>query len=265
MQSIEIHPGTVHLAGYLSIEEQRTLSDHCFELGAKPIGRYRPTLKNGSPMNLEMLCLGRHWNAASYQYEAIRSDHDRKAVPPLPESLKALAATIAERAEPRSRPTSASSTTTAPRGGSASTRTTARTAGCSMPASRSSPSRSVTRPTSRSAGCTGGTRPRTCCSDRATPSSSAARAGCASTESARCTNAPRRTGADSTSGASTSRSARARSKGAAGTSHAPDLRTPRPLDSEREPAPPSGAGGQGQQRPERRTHTASAARRSGRA
>ena len=57
MQSIKI-PGTVHLAGYLSTEEQKALSDQCFELGAQPVGRYRPSLNNGSPMNLEMLASG---------------------------------------------------------------------------------------------------------------------------------------------------------------------------------------------------------------
>ena len=98
MRQNEIYPGTVHLADYLDIEKQRALSDQCFELGNRPVGRYRPRLKNGSPMNLEMLCLGRHWNASSYQYEAVRSDHDREAVPALPESLKSLARRIAEQA-----------------------------------------------------------------------------------------------------------------------------------------------------------------------
>ena len=98
MQRTEIYPGTVHLAGCLDIEEQHALSDQCFELGNRPVGRYRPRLKNGSPMNLEMLCLGRHWNASNYQYETVRSDHDRKEVPALPEKLKNLAMRIAEQA-----------------------------------------------------------------------------------------------------------------------------------------------------------------------
>ena len=98
MERNEIFPGTVHLAGYLDIEEQRALSGQCFELGNRPVGRYRPRLKNGSPMNLEMLCLGRHWNASNYRYETVRSDHDRKRVPALPESLKKLAGRIAEQA-----------------------------------------------------------------------------------------------------------------------------------------------------------------------
>ena len=98
MQSIEIYPGTVHLAGYLSTEEQKALSDQCFELGAQPVGRYRPSLKNGSPMNLEMLCLGRHWNASNYEYESVRTDYDRKPVPAMPENLKALAAAVADEA-----------------------------------------------------------------------------------------------------------------------------------------------------------------------
>ena len=98
MKTEQIYPGAVHIASYLSVEEQKRLSDQCFALGAAPVGRYRPTLGNGSPMNLEMLCLGRHWNASNYQYESIRGDYDRKAVPALPENLKELAASIAEEA-----------------------------------------------------------------------------------------------------------------------------------------------------------------------
>jgi alkylated DNA repair protein (DNA oxidative demethylase) len=46
-------------------------------------------------MHLDMLCLGRHWNAQTYKYEPTRSDRDGKNVPPLPEDLAALARKIA--------------------------------------------------------------------------------------------------------------------------------------------------------------------------
>jgi alkylated DNA repair protein (DNA oxidative demethylase) len=42
-----------------------------------------------------MLCLGRHWNARTYTYEATRGDFDGLAVPPLPPDLRDLAQEIA--------------------------------------------------------------------------------------------------------------------------------------------------------------------------
>jgi DNA oxidative demethylase len=45
-----------------------------------------------------MLCLGRHWNGRTYQYETARSDHDGAAVPVLPPHFRQLAAEIANAA-----------------------------------------------------------------------------------------------------------------------------------------------------------------------
>jgi alkylated DNA repair protein (DNA oxidative demethylase) len=42
-----------------------------------------------------MLCLGRHWNGKLYRYEATRSDHDDRPVPPLPPQFHALAREMA--------------------------------------------------------------------------------------------------------------------------------------------------------------------------
>ena len=49
-------------------------------------------------MSIKMVCLGRHWNAKTYKYEAIRSDHDGLPVQELPEDLKDLARRVAEEA-----------------------------------------------------------------------------------------------------------------------------------------------------------------------
>ena len=38
-------------------------------------------------MHCDMLCLGRHWNARTYTYESMRSDHDGLPAPPLPPDL----------------------------------------------------------------------------------------------------------------------------------------------------------------------------------
>lgn len=46
-------------------------------------------------MHVRMLCLGRHWNAKTYQYEPARSDFDNLPAPPIPPNLRALATDIA--------------------------------------------------------------------------------------------------------------------------------------------------------------------------
>jgi len=46
-------------------------------------------------MHVRMLCLGRHWNAKTYQYEAARADFDGLAAPALPDDFRRLATAIA--------------------------------------------------------------------------------------------------------------------------------------------------------------------------
>jgi DNA alkylation damage repair protein AlkB len=45
-------------------------------------------------MRVRMLCLGRHWNARTYQYQHTR-EHDGLPAPPLPPDFRALAVEIA--------------------------------------------------------------------------------------------------------------------------------------------------------------------------
>jgi DNA alkylation damage repair protein AlkB len=61
------------------------------ELGSKAAGFYTPIVRGGHPMSVQMLCLGRHWNARSYCYEDVRSDIDGLPAPQLPEEFVALA------------------------------------------------------------------------------------------------------------------------------------------------------------------------------
>ena len=61
--------------------------------GAVPA--YVPVGCGDEKMYARMLCLGRHWNPKTYQYEAPRTDFDALAVPPLPQALRALAKEIA--------------------------------------------------------------------------------------------------------------------------------------------------------------------------
>lgn len=88
---MEIYPGTVHLSAFIAIEEQRSLVQRCIEIGNRPAGFYAPLVRGGAYMSIEMVCLGRHWNAKTYKYEATRSDHDGLPVQELPDDLKDLA------------------------------------------------------------------------------------------------------------------------------------------------------------------------------
>ncbi len=57
---------------------------------------YTPTVRGGRKMSVGMLCLGKHWNGLTYQYEPRRSDFDGLAVPEIPPRLGALARAAAE-------------------------------------------------------------------------------------------------------------------------------------------------------------------------
>ncbi len=92
---VKIYPGAYHSPGYLTIEEQRWLVAQCQEIGRRQAGFYMPTVRGGAKMRIEMLCLGRHWNALTYKYEAVRSDYDGLPVQRLPESFASLAVRVA--------------------------------------------------------------------------------------------------------------------------------------------------------------------------
>jgi alkylated DNA repair protein (DNA oxidative demethylase) len=91
----ELAPGAVHLRGRLTLDEQQAIAAQCFELGGRAAGFYTPVVRGTHPMSVKMLCLGRHWNARTYNYEAVRSDVDGLPAPPLPRALAARAAEIA--------------------------------------------------------------------------------------------------------------------------------------------------------------------------
>ena len=88
---MEIYPGTIHLEGFLTVEEQRSLVGRCNEIGSRPAGFYTPAVKTGAYMSIQMVCLGMHWNAKTYTYEATRADFDGLPVQELPEDLRQLA------------------------------------------------------------------------------------------------------------------------------------------------------------------------------
>ena len=95
---MEIAPGAHHFPRVLPIEGQRTLVDVCRALVDGPVPAYVPIVRGGGAMHVRMLCLGRHWNAKTYQYESTRSDFDGLPPPQLPPELRMLAREIAAQA-----------------------------------------------------------------------------------------------------------------------------------------------------------------------
>ena len=90
-ETVEVAPGAFHLPGFLPAPEQRRVLAAVEALAAGPAGFYRPRVRGGGLMHCEMLCLGRHWNAKTYSYEAVRGDYDERPAPPLPADLARLA------------------------------------------------------------------------------------------------------------------------------------------------------------------------------
>jgi alkylated DNA repair protein (DNA oxidative demethylase) len=95
-ESCQIAPGAWHFSRYLSIERQRGLADRCRALIDGDVAAYVPIVRGGGRMHVRMLCLGRHWNARTYQYERSRTDFDGLSAPPIPADLQALAREIAD-------------------------------------------------------------------------------------------------------------------------------------------------------------------------
>ena len=92
---MEIAPGAFHLSHYLTIDQQVALVDRCRALADGAIPAYVPVVRGGGKMHVRMLCLGRHWNGKTYQYDESRTDFDGLPAPPLPPEFHALAQEIA--------------------------------------------------------------------------------------------------------------------------------------------------------------------------
>jgi alkylated DNA repair protein (DNA oxidative demethylase) len=92
---MEIAPGAFHLPHVVSVEVQRDLLKRCWVLLDGDVPGYVPVVRGGGKMHVRMLCLGRHWNGQTYQYESTRRDFDNLPVPPVPDDFRALARAIA--------------------------------------------------------------------------------------------------------------------------------------------------------------------------
>ena len=91
MDTVALADGLVLFQSRLSPAEQRELWNACRALATGPVPMYTPTVRGGRKMSVGMLCLGKHWNGLTYDYEARRSDFDGLPVPPVPERFVAIA------------------------------------------------------------------------------------------------------------------------------------------------------------------------------
>ncbi|TMW62171.1 hypothetical protein Poli38472_009664 [Pythium oligandrum] len=87
----ELLPGMVLLKRFLSPSEQQRLVDESREMGLAEGGFYKPTYASGAKCRLHQMCLGRHWNVVTEQYEQVRSNFDNAPVQALPTSWKEIA------------------------------------------------------------------------------------------------------------------------------------------------------------------------------
>lgn len=90
-QTGDFLPGMVLLKNFLTPSEQQQLVNDAQQLGLGHGGFYKPTYASGAKCRLHQMCLGKHWNVVTEQYEQTRSNFDNAQVPPLPEKWSELA------------------------------------------------------------------------------------------------------------------------------------------------------------------------------
>jgi alkylated DNA repair protein (DNA oxidative demethylase) len=95
---VRLADGLVLLQSRLPPDDQRELWVLCRTLSSGAVPMYTPTVRGGRKMSVGMLCLGKHWNALTYQYEDRRSDFDGLTVPAIPPRLADVARAAAEEA-----------------------------------------------------------------------------------------------------------------------------------------------------------------------
>jgi alkylated DNA repair protein (DNA oxidative demethylase) len=96
--AVSIAPGVAWLRHWLPIDRQARLAAQCREMLDGPAGGYVPRVRGGGLMRVRMTCLGRHWNATTYEYEPARTDHDGLPAAPIPDEWTSLASALAREA-----------------------------------------------------------------------------------------------------------------------------------------------------------------------
>jgi DNA alkylation damage repair protein AlkB len=90
-----LEDGLILFQSRLPLAEQMELWSMCRGLADGEVPMYTPIVRGGRKMSVGMLCLGKHWNGLTYQYEDRRSDFDNLPVPPIPRRLAHIAMTAA--------------------------------------------------------------------------------------------------------------------------------------------------------------------------
>ncbi|CAM6082204.1 unnamed protein product [Calypogeia fissa] len=83
-------PGMILLKRWLSLEQQVDIVKYCRTVGIGPGGFYQPQFGHNSKMNLQMMCLGMHWEPTTKTYEIHRSHYDNALPPLIPDSFTRL-------------------------------------------------------------------------------------------------------------------------------------------------------------------------------
>jgi DNA oxidative demethylase len=78
----QIAPGAVHVPGWLSIDEQRSLVASCRQWALPPAGMRHTVMPSGGTMSVQTVCLGWHW--LPYRYSRTADDVDGAPVKPFP-------------------------------------------------------------------------------------------------------------------------------------------------------------------------------------
>lgn len=93
-KNLVIEPGIVILKKFLTMEEQQSIVEECFEKGSDTTsGFYKPKVlvwNKLCQMKINQMCMGYHWNARLHKYETTRSDHDNSPVHEIPELFKTI-------------------------------------------------------------------------------------------------------------------------------------------------------------------------------
>ena len=79
---VVLQDGLVLMRGAIELGAQQAIVDLVREIGMGPAGFYAPATRGGS-MHLQMMCLGRHWDAVTQRYEEVPHPrrHARRSSP----------------------------------------------------------------------------------------------------------------------------------------------------------------------------------------
>ena len=79
---VEVAPGAVHLPGWLTLDQQRSLVTACRGWATAPVPIRHTRLPRGGVMSVQTVCLGWHWQP--YRYTRTAGDVNGARVAPFP-------------------------------------------------------------------------------------------------------------------------------------------------------------------------------------